>query len=564
MSIDKISVFKIKSTATKFSDFFRLENPVSIPITKDHEAAYEIEVIAAFKEFKSAEKTQANIPWLVFLNDGLPAASRFSFKAANLFPSAIVGIKFTENGIDSYYAIAFGLAGDSHIDPDYIVRDFGIRVAMNICDEEKLKRIQSTRHAEVSTQSERQLSVGSSFSVFDIDDEKEFLQVIAGAARVGDYEFIQSFVGRENISIKSNKENQINWNNLIGRVHKLSNAYDLKNYEKTFPGYAKFHFETDVDIISELEEKLFELISNRDFSSTHLAPPEVVDYSTCEFSYGKNETKYEDLTLSDLLSSRRAFGEKSSLDSIKGMRIFVWNIDTGAKIRHWSAFKCLVAEVTHDGESYILSNGQWKRVGKELRQEIESYLAELIVDECKYLPHDIEIWNPVTKRNEESVFNVAASALDKDLLLLDRAKIEIAGKRLYEVCDLLHLDRSMIQVKRMQNSSSSVSHLFLQGRFYAEAFVTDELCRTGFRDEITKRLGADAGPFLDIVPTDRSFNTKDYKIIFCILSENNIVIADMPFMARYELVHSHRFLRKVMGMNCSVVFRRIKVKEKVA
>lgn len=560
--MDKITIFKIKNSVKNFEDFFKLEPIEVIKVTVPAEAGYEVNIIAAFKQYKSKEKTHANIPWLVFLNDGLLDHQKFSFKAENLFPSALVAVKIIEAGLESFYAITFGLAAESHIEPDQVVRDFGIRVAMNICDEEKLKRIQSTRHAEVSSQSERQLSVGSRFSVFDIDDEKEFLQVIAGSAKKGEYEFIQSFVGRESISVKSNKGQAISWGNLIDRLRILAKAYEMKNYEKTFPGYAKFHFETDIDIITALEIKLFSKISKKDLSDTHLAPPELVDYSTCEFSYGKGVDRFEDLTLEDLLSSRREFKKNASIDSIKSMKVLVWNIETGNLIRSWNAFKCIVAEVECLGDSYILSNGQWKRVAKELKEEIDNYVAAIAIDECAYLPQDLNIWNPLTKRNEESVFNVHASDGCAELLLLDKAKIEIAGKRLYEICDLLHINREMIQVKRMQNSSGSVSHLFLQGRFYAEAFLTDEVCRVGFRQEIINRLGDAAEPFLNVVPVARNFNPSDYKIIFCILSEEDLEVGSLPFMARYELVHSHRYLKNVLGMNCSIVFRRISTEDK--
>nr|WP_202427700.1 DUF6119 family protein [Duganella margarita] len=493
------------------------------------------------------------------MNDGLDTGDHFTFESQNKFPSAIVGLKFTEGGQDDFYAIVFGLAGESHIKSEYIIRDFGIRVAMNICDEEKLKRVQSTRHAEVSTQSERQISAGSAFSVFDIDDEKEFLQVIAGAASNG-FGFIQSFTGKESIAIKASKGQTIDWKNLIVRVRALADAYELKTFETTFPGYAKFHFETDKSIITALDAQLMRSIIARDFIKVHLAPPEVVDYATCDFTYDQNEDRFEDLALEDMLNARRSpLAAGADIGSMKSMTIRLWNVETGVQVRKWSVYRCLVAEVVHGGDTYILSNEQWKKVSNALQKEIDDYMATVAIAQCTYLPHDVNIWNAAANKNQESIFNAAAKNGNTQLFLLDKGKIAIGGKRLYEVCDLLHADRALIQVKRFQNSSSSISHLFLQGRFYGDAFLTDEECRHGMRQAIENTLGAaDAAPFLTIVPLKRAdLAANGYSVIFCLLAERDIALMDLPFMARYELMHSHRVIVNRVGMQCAVAFRRV-------
>lgn len=563
MSIDKITIFKLKPHISNFSDFLREKKPKQIDLPVPANSTYTVEVVTAFKSHESEPKTHDKIPWLVFLNDGLPAIERFEFKSENKFPSAILAVKITENGTSDFYAIVFGLAGESHILPDQVVRDFGIRVAMNICDEAKLKRVQSTRHAEVSTQSERQISAGSYFSVFDIDDEKEFLQVLAGASGTG-FEFIQSFTGRESIAIKASKDSSVKWDNLIDRVRALAAAYKLTKFETSFPGYARFHYETDTAVIDALDAQLFQSISNRNFSAAHLAPPEVVDYVTNDFSFGQEEARFEDLTLNDLIDSRKKnFRAKASIESIKAMRVKLWNAETNQVTRSWSAYRCLVAEGNYKGDTFILSNGQWKKVSKALQDEIDGYIPTVATGGCAYLPHDVNIWNAKENKNQEHIFNVQAKLSSNDLFLLDKGKIQIGGKRIYEVCDLLHKDCELIQVKRFQSSSSSVSHLFLQGRFYGEAFLTDEQTRIGLRAAIESTLGLPlAQPFLDIVPIKRDFHPKNYSIVFCLLAEIDIELKDLPFMARYELMHSHRFIQNTLGMNCAVVFRRIKVKEK--
>ncbi|MYM75364.1 hypothetical protein GTP56_24650 [Duganella sp. FT134W] len=57
MSIDKITIFKIKSTATNFGDFIELQPTKKIKVSAPAGMAYAVEVVAAFKEFVGKKKT---------------------------------------------------------------------------------------------------------------------------------------------------------------------------------------------------------------------------------------------------------------------------------------------------------------------------------------------------------------------------------------------------------------------------------------------------------------------------------------------------------------------------
>jgi uncharacterized protein (TIGR04141 family) len=559
MSIDKITIYKIKDTATVRSDFLKVDGvPKNITLPA-RAAGVPVSVWAHVKTHTVVRKTQDNIPWLAFFNEGLNAADHFRYNAQNSFPSGVVVVQFEVAGTASFYALTFGLGGENLIDHEYIVRDFGLQVAMNICDPDNLKRIQTSMHEAVSTQSERQISVGSSFSVFNIDDEKEFFRAVAGAAKA-EFDFVQSFNGRDSIAIKARKGNALNWRNLVDRVEMLANAYDLEDFKTNFPGYAKFRFENDPIIIAELDSILFNKIRGNDLANIHLAAPEVMDFNSVEFSYNKEAERYDDLVLSELLAARRAFGDRSSIDSLKGMRIQVWNVDTQAKMRDWSGYKCMVAEVERGNESYILSNAQWKQVASDFKTEVDNYMATITVSTDGFLLSDVRIWHAVSGKNKESVFNAEVAAATTDVLLFDTAKIEIAGQRYYETCDIFHKERKFVQVKRFSSGSASVSHLFVQGRFYAEAFLSDDNCRQGMRnhvDEIAPVLTKDV--FLALIPLARKeVVSNSYTVVFCILGDNDGgVLADLPFMARYELMHTHKHLTNGLGMNCEVAFRKV-------
>jgi len=559
MSIDKITIYKLKDIVANKNDFLKLNGEPRRLNLPPRTAGAPVSAWAYVKTHTVVRKTHENIPWLTFFNEGLEAADHFRFDAQNSFPSGIVVLQFGSDDDLSFYAMTFGLGGENLLDHEYVVRDFGLQVAMNICDPEKLKRIQTSMHEAVSTQSERQISVGSSFSVFNIDDEKEFFRSLAGVAKA-EFGFVQSFNGRDSIAIKARKGDALNWGNLVDRIEMLASAYSLPDFKVNFPGYAKFRFENDPIIISELDSILFQKLKNNEFSNIHLAAPEVLDFSSVEFSYNKDDQRYDDLVLHELLESRRAFGEKSSIDSIKGMKVNVWNVDTGTKMKDWSSYKCLVAEIDRGEDSYILSSAQWKQVATEFKTEVDNYMTSVQLSVDGFLLSDVRIWHPASRKNRESVFNSAVAAATQDVLLFDTAKIEIARQKYYETCDIFHKEKKFVQVKRFSSGSASVSHLFVQGRFYAEAFLSDDNCRQGMRNHIEESAPSTTkDSYLALIPQERKdLISNDYTIVFCILCDaDGRSLADLPFMARYELMHTHKHLTNGLGMKCEIAFRKV-------
>lgn len=139
MSVEKLNIYKIKSTVTDFSDFVKTTDSkkntlpelreLTIPAIDGFNGT--VVAKAAFKK-SGGPKTVNDIPWLSFINQANPAGGPFDFSWTNQFPSALVAIKITVDGVSTFFALTFGMAGDSFLNNDVIVHDFGIKVAMNI------------------------------------------------------------------------------------------------------------------------------------------------------------------------------------------------------------------------------------------------------------------------------------------------------------------------------------------------------------------------------------------------------------------------------------------------
>lgn len=565
--IKRITLYKIKA-GKDFEDFLRGNLAGYDHIEADGEFEGYIKYVSA----GGGEKTDEQIPWLNFLNSGFPG-KKYEFQAFNRFPRALMALKVTLPGDAApvYYAAAFGQHGDSYLDKEQIVYDFGIKVGMNICDIDKLRRIQTSAHEAISRQTERQASTGTSLGVFGINTESEFLRTISGAVKADYAESVESFRGKDNIQIKFPKDKELSWSDLAALCVKLEERYWSGDYTQTeLRVYDILRHESDPVVIAALDTTLASLIAEGDFSKIHLAPPEFLTGDDLTFSYRSKEgdelpPTFDDLRITDLVAVPRRRLKNLTANTIKNWPIYQYDPETQQTYYRWDAYRCLVAEVELNEKTYVLSSGQWREVSEELKETVETYFQDhdLALD-AEFLPSDVSIYSEDRGENREEVYNVAAAEGSEDLYLMDKAKLEIAGKRIYEVCDLLHKAKHIIHVKRYSSGAASISHLFAQGKFYAHAFSTDNKCRSGMcawieGDESDVNATKAKADFRAIIPEkNNDLDEKEYTIVFCVLHDQDEFSIDaLPFMSRYELMLSHRFLTEDRRFKAGVAFRKV-------
>jgi len=578
MTIDRVTIFRMKDSVSKFDDIVKTTDSkgfalpdfrkLNVPDLDDFDA--EVTAAASFRQITTSKKDADDIPWLGFMNlyvDGDP----FEFKGQNSFPAGTILLRIKRAGSDRFYALTFGLGGDALIDREQIEGDFGIRVAMNICKDGELKRVQTSIHELISTQSERQISAGGRVSAFSMDSEREFLQRLSGKAR-DEFSYVSSFSGRESLTVRFDKDDELDWPKLVSRVDDLSSAAESDDYKAIFEGYDRFVFVNDHDLIDDLDTQLFTLIAAKNSEKVHLAIPDFVDFDVLTFSYSDapDADRHDDISLDDWIDSRaQKFRADSNIATIKRSKIFSWNSETGTAGKRWSVYRCIVAEVEKDNTVFVLSMGQWRKISNELRQQVVEYIATIEVVKLDFLPDGLSIWVPDGVKddgspkgtNEESAYNQQAFDASQATYLFDRAKIEIAGEKMYEVCDILHVNKIFVHAKRLRSGSASVGHVFVQARFYADAIFGDDRCRKTMREYmVANPKGRDVQPFVDIIPLERNeMLPHEFEVLFCILTEKqNLALAALPFMARYELMRTHKYLRDRVGVGgCKVCFPQI-------
>jgi uncharacterized protein (TIGR04141 family) len=170
----------------------------------------------------------------------------------------------------------------------------------------------------------------------------------------------------------------------------------------------------------------------------------------------REAVRHPDIRLRDYLAGLIRTGRLDNLsyDYLRAARIHAVD-GNGGDVHEWSAWKCLVGEVSIDEKTYILDEGDFYEVR-------DDYMAELNIA-IKAIPLAKINLPSSTPIEEEGDYNCRAARNDTNLLLLDKKTVKVNTKTTaIEICDLLTSSRQLVHVKR-HLGSSDLSHLFAQG-----------------------------------------------------------------------------------------------------
>ena len=573
-NIEQISICKFRNTVKSFEDCIKKDNngkpfvPLLDYINIEKNGIYGL---WWYSEGTSNPKTETNIPWINFMNQVLP--SPITLQYANTFPKGLLLYKVKINDNDTFFAITFGLAGDKNIDKNKILPDFGIKVAMNICNPNEIKSIQTSQHEAISVQSEKQILSGAGLSDFNIDYNDEFFKKIIGKTSEK-YKYISSVTGGEKIQLKFDKDKPLNWYNIKDITIELNNLYNSEQYKKTeFKCFDNWSFEKEQEKINELNNSLIEEINKLNFDKISLGVPEIIDINRYSFKYHQYEDKeYEELNIDDFLKTLRK--EKASLSSLQSKNIFVYDKETESTYSKWKVYQCIVAEIIDsDNNCYILCNGRWRKIDTNFREKIIKYLENNNIEfDNTFLEEELKnnicIYDESKKQNREEIFNSHCVKENKKLFLFDKSKISIANEKKYEICDILTVNKELIHVKKYKTGASSLSHLFTQAKVYSEAIIINTDTRTTMLEFINKEVKNETSvnfqketePFENILQNNGRLNEKDFTVVLCILTNGNISLKDLPFMTQYEIWKMDDYLKRNRGFNVKYINRSVTMK----
>jgi len=323
-------------------------------------------------------------------------------------------------------------------------------------------------------------------------------------------------------------------------------AYRSNEYKEKFYWIDNLSEVRDLVILEKLNTSLIEALKKRDFDKIHLAPPEIVEWPRIEgFNYSTNKNSdniFPDLEIEEFLSTIEP--EKLDLKRLKKIKILVKMSTEEDLIPMWKLYDSIVFETYLDNDLYILTMGKWFN--------IETNFAKTVTDFIRNIP-EAEVDLPVCQVLEnEAEYNKRAAESMKNAVLMDRILIPCDSARdKIELCDLFTESGQFIHIKP-KRSSSTLSHLFAQGRVSAESFLQDKKFRGEVRQLITKEKSDLVRYFPDTKP-----NPSDYEVVFAFIDNSDKKLPEsLPFFTKLNFMQTTKAL-SLLGFKVS----KIKIKK---
>ncbi len=359
--------------------------------------------------------------------------------------------------------------GWMYIDECNIEGDFGLRVALNGLNDEKLRRLERANLGDAM----RGVSLSPfqrEFESFGLDDALDLVRKISGVANENSSADV--LTGAKSIKLAGD----FDLADLPGLAAECIIAYESDAYQDT-----SFRV---LDLVSPVADRrkidsLNSELCHRIRTATgefELGLPDTQEVQTVGYKFvGPNRRGYfADLLLENytaVLGARLADLDEEMITSHKIVSVH----DEPGLSQKWSIRMALVGSLELDGQLYAINEGEWYNLDQAFKQSIDQTFTDI---RSEWTQNPVRLRrqldeNGNAKFQSEASYNLEV-AEQKGWLCLDRKLISVAGMERsdFEVCDLLDIQgKRLIHVKKSSRRSSVLSHFFKQGSNSAQQMV---------------------------------------------------------------------------------------------
>jgi uncharacterized protein (TIGR04141 family) len=470
--------------------------------------------------------------WLSFLQEGS------NEKLKDVYNTSTRALLFI-NCEERLFAIAFGY-GHYMLKEDCYERGFGLKVTLNTVDPSKLRSLDTSNIEELTVQTRKQTSKSSSMNAFGLNILSDLMRMVTGEPL--DQTLAVRITGKDALVFNS----KMFFRDLKDKIRRFLTAYHSDKYKEKFYWIDNLSEVRDPVILEKLNESLIKALKNRDFDKIHLAPPEIVEWPRIEgFNYSTNKKSdniYPDLEIEEFINTVEP--EKLDLKRLKKCKILVKTSTEEDLIPMWKLYDSIVFETYLADDLYILTMGKWFN--------IETNFAKTVTDFIRNIP-EAKVELPDCRASEnETEYNKRAAESMKNAVLMDSILIPCDSARdKIELCDLFTESGQFIHIKSKKDSST-LSHLFAQGRISAESLLQDKKFRGKVRQLITKEKRDLARYFPDTKP-----NPSDYEVVFAFIDKSAKQLPEsLPFFTKLNFMQTTKVL-SLLGFKVS----KIKIKK---
>lgn len=452
------------------------------------------------------------------------------------------------------YAATWG-TGHFLLRHDHIQADLGLRSALNLLadhgegDEEwnpeRVRAVRTKRVGATTLISQIQASRKTSVDSFPISLDADHLRQVTGTPSDPET-WGPTITG--SISLHVRRPEQAN--EIRALCKQVEKVYHSEHYKEKYGWIDNVAFVTDKVLQRRAISAVIEQLKSRNTIGLSFAPPTIVEWENVdhfEFQWGNDKIEHPEPSIEDLVEFLLNQSEMENLShdilETKG-KVRTVNAE-GETTGAWTLLKCIAAEFTLDGKTYILDEGTLFLVSDDYLSDLKGF-----VDRIPQLSVDL----PKTKNREnEGPYNERLAQALNGAILLDKKTIRRLHASAVEICDLALTSKHLIHVKKGL-SSSSLSHLFSQGVVSAELLHMDE----NFREKVAQLLSAFNGSTVRSA-TDFNwlccspFQTGGCEVAYVIMAGREVSKASemLPFFSKVNLRQRCHELRR-MGFSYSL------------
>jgi uncharacterized protein (TIGR04141 family) len=440
------------------------------------------------------------------------------------------------------FALPFGY-GKHLLKEEAIDRDFGLITVLNILDADKLMSIDKANLNDLTVLTRTQTSRKARPETFDIDIIKDLLKSVTGApSESHGISFGNIITGNEGIYMIPT----INFVDIPEKLIKLKKAFESNKYKLRFGWIDNIKPVKDPSVLDLLKTNLVKDLIQKDNSKIHLAFPYLIDWDLFEgFSYTPKGELETDFVIENFYEKRSDDFDGLNWDKLSRFKIYLKEGTDKEKIET-NILKFINYQTELNDDIYILALSKWYKVKKTYVDELKKYVNQ--IEESNLLFIDCAAgYNEGEYNKQLAESQEYYNLLDKDLVHSDLVYSGI------EACDVISDSMEFIHVK-FRKSSSTLSHLFAQGKISAYALKKDKTYRKNLRTKLDK-FGWDR----DLVPLEnRKVDTHNYTITFALIeNKKRTFVEALPF---FSLLNFRLTAEELLTLGYNVKVKKIEIK----
>ena len=394
---------------------------------------------------------------------------------------AVMMLKYEKDEEEYVFSLVFGY-GRTMLNEQSIVKNFGLRTAVNLIEESNIKSLNSLNISTNYLDIQRQALSYGSHSDLHVDTNADILKSISGRASYDSH--YSTLNGADNLRFSAKSD--VTLSDLLNGI---LDAYSSENYkEKGLEWIDHIQAVRDSKIIATLDKELINHIKDDSLDNPVIAPNKIMSHLDIEgyFISGMNSSHklkgnfYDDIPSEqfwEFLSDK--IEDKKILDKLKSCSLYCWANDSAQKIS--SIYDSLFIEIDHNNEKFFINNGDWFKIESSYYEYIVNKVDSIEVFKDQAIPCCEKDWN-------EGEFNKKfVESAPARFKLFDKENFHMKefGYSKIEPADIITQDKQLIHVKK-GGSSATLSHLFAQGVVSAQLYKNELL----FIDKINESFEA--------------------------------------------------------------------------